>query len=153
MKTRRAFLRESALMTAGSFCIPSLVLAKKYNAIGIQLYSVRNEMMKDAIGTLKQLAAIGYKELESARSDKGNYYGLKAKEIKKITSDLGMTVRSGHVHMDKDWQKTIDLLTKQVRIVKNPTFYSDIIITIMNSKKPMERCCTMYCWKTLIPQK
>ena len=65
-------------------------------------------MLADAVGTLKQLAKIGYKELESARSEKGNYYGLQPKEIKKIVSDLGMTLRSGHVHVDKDWQRSID---------------------------------------------
>ena len=65
-------------------------------------------MLQDAVGTLKQLAKIGYKELESARSEKGNYYGLSGKEIRKITTDLGMNMRSGHVHLDKDWQKSID---------------------------------------------
>ncbi len=75
--------------------------------VGVQLYSVRKEMLADAAGTLKRLAKIGYKELESARSEKGNYYGLKPKEIKKIANDLGMNVRSGHVNIDKDWQRSI----------------------------------------------
>jgi len=76
--------------------------------VGVQLYSVRKEMLADATGTLKQLAKIGYKELESAKSEKGNYYGLKPKEIKKIANDLGMTVRSGHVRIDNEWQKSVD---------------------------------------------
>jgi len=92
----------------GAFVIPMLTKAEKLKNIGIQLYSVRTEMLTDAVGTLKQLAKIGYKELESARSEKGNYYGLQPKEIKKIVSDLGMTLRSGHVHVDKDWQRSID---------------------------------------------
>jgi sugar phosphate isomerase/epimerase len=65
-------------------------------------------MLSDAVGTLKRLARIGYKELESARSEKGNYYGLKPAEIKKITKDLGMNLRSGHVHIDENWQQSID---------------------------------------------
>jgi hypothetical protein len=69
---------------------------------------VRKEMLADPVGTLKSLAKIGYKELESARSEKGNYYGLQAKEIKKIAGDLGMSVTSGHVHIDKDFQRSID---------------------------------------------
>ncbi|GAA4430438.1 sugar phosphate isomerase/epimerase [Pontibacter saemangeumensis] len=79
----------------------------KVKNVGIQLYTVRKEMLADATGTLKQLAKIGYKELESARSEKGLYYGLQPKEIKKITEDLGMTLRSGHVHIDKDWDSTV----------------------------------------------
>jgi sugar phosphate isomerase/epimerase len=85
-----------------------LLKAEKVKNVGIQLYSVRKEMLSDAVGTLKALAKIGYKELESARSEKGNYYGLKAGEIKNIASDLGMTVKSGHVHVDDKFQSSID---------------------------------------------
>ena len=108
MKTRRDFFRTAGSLTVGALVIPMLAKAEKVKNIGIQLYSVRKEMLTDAVGTLKQLAKIGYKELESARSEKGNYYGLQPKEIKKIVSDLGMTLRSGHVHVDKDWQRSID---------------------------------------------
>jgi sugar phosphate isomerase/epimerase len=108
MKTRRDFLKVTGGLAAGAFFLPTLAEAKKIKNVGIQLYSVRKEMLNDAVGTLKELAKIGYKELESARSEKGNYYGLQPKEIKKIANDLGMTVRSGHVHVDKDFQKSID---------------------------------------------
>ncbi|QHV97173.1 MULTISPECIES: sugar phosphate isomerase/epimerase family protein [Spirosoma] len=109
MKTRREFLKASGYLAAGAVLAPNLAKAAKVSNVGIQLYTVRKEMLADAAGTLKQLAKIGYKQLESARSDKGNFYGLKPKEIKKIASDLGMTVRSGHVHIDKDWQRSIDM--------------------------------------------
>ena len=69
-------------------------------------------MQADAAGTLKKLAQIGFKELESARSDKGNYYGLKPKEIREITEDLGMKLRSGHIHVDKDWDKSLEEATE-----------------------------------------
>ena len=108
MASRRDFIRNSGVIMVGSMYLPMTFGGNKLKNIGIQLYTVRSEMMKDAVGTLKQLAKIGYKQLESARSDKGNYYGLKPKEIKKITNDLGMTVRSGHVHMDADWKKSIE---------------------------------------------
>jgi sugar phosphate isomerase/epimerase len=107
MTTRRNFLKNSALLTAG-FYMPLDIRRADVGNVGIQLYTLRKEMLDDAVGTLKQLAKIGYKELESARSDKGNYYGLKPKEIKKIVSDLGMKLRSGHVHMDDKWQQTIE---------------------------------------------
>ena len=108
MKTRRDFLKTSGGLALGALLVPTLTRAEKVKNVGIQLYSVRKEMLADAVGTLKQLAKIGYKELESARSEKGNYYGLQPKEIKKIATDLGMTLRSGHVHVDKDWQRSID---------------------------------------------
>ncbi|WP_128546992.1 sugar phosphate isomerase/epimerase family protein [Larkinella soli] len=109
MKTRREFLKASGCLAAGALLTPSLSRAAKVKNVGIQLYTVRKEMLADAVGTLKQLAAIGYKQLESARSDKGHFYGLQPKEIKKIAGDLGMTVRSGHVHIDNNWQRSVDM--------------------------------------------
>jgi sugar phosphate isomerase/epimerase len=108
MTTRRNFLKLSGGIAAGALLVPTFSRAEKIKDVGIQLYSVRKEMLADAVGTLKALAKIGYKELESARSEKGNYYGLQPKEIKKIANDLGMRVRSGHVHIDKDFQRSID---------------------------------------------
>jgi sugar phosphate isomerase/epimerase len=108
MTTRRQFIKHTAALAASPLLLPALSPAAKVTNVGLQLYSVREEMLADAVGTLKQLAKIGYKELESARSAKGHYYGLKAKEIQKICKDLGMTLRSGHVHVDKDWQRAVD---------------------------------------------
>jgi sugar phosphate isomerase/epimerase len=113
MISRRAFLKNTTL-TAATLASSSLVAlaAGKATRVGIQLYTVRKEMLADATGTLKSLAGLGFKEIESARSDKGNYYGLSAKEIKAICSDLGMKLRSGHVHVDADWAKTLDLASE-----------------------------------------
>lgn len=106
-KNRREFLKLSDSMLAAYMIMPRWNF-KKVSNIGVQLYTLRKEMTTDAIGTLKLLAKMGYKELESARSAKGNYYGLQPREIKKITSDLGMTLRSGHVHYDDTFQQSID---------------------------------------------
>ncbi|HEX8357257.1 MAG TPA: sugar phosphate isomerase/epimerase [Segetibacter sp.] len=114
MTTRRNFIKSSGGFAVGSLLLPmacktaSLSTAASKKQVGVQLYSVRKEMLADAPGTLQQLAKLGYTQLESARSAKGNYYGLAPKEIKKIANDLGMTVRSGHVHIDKDWLKSVD---------------------------------------------
>lgn len=108
MISRRSFIKTSGGLALGSFILPKFSSSAKVKNVGIQLYTVRKEMLSDATGTLKKLAQIGYKELESARSDKGNYYGLTPKEIKKITKDLGITLRSGHVHVDKNWQQSVD---------------------------------------------
>jgi sugar phosphate isomerase/epimerase len=113
--SRRKFLQTTAFFAAGTLLSSRLVRAAantRVSDIGIQLYTVRKEMLADPAGTLKQLAAIGFKELESARSEKGNYYGLGAKEIKKITGDLGMRLRSGHIHVDKDWKQSLEQATE-----------------------------------------
>jgi sugar phosphate isomerase/epimerase len=111
MNSRRNFLKTSGALAVGSFLISDLVHAANRKGVkdaGLQLYTVRKEMLADNINTLKKIASIGYKEIESAGSEKGSYYGLKPGEMKKICSDLGMTLRSGHVHYDDKWQQTID---------------------------------------------
>lgn len=110
MQTRKQFLANSALLTAGSLLFPSLVDtgAKKVKNIGVQLYTFRNEMAADARGTLKKIAALGIKQIESARSSKGHYYGLTPNEMKQACKDLGMTLRSGHVHIDDKWKQTMN---------------------------------------------
>jgi len=112
MKSRRVFLKEAVLAGAGGLLLPGFLPSLKYKPrlehVGIQLYSVRKEMQADATGTLIQLGKFGYQEIESAQSEKGNYYGLTPKEIKKLLNDHGMRLRSGHTHIDNNWQRSID---------------------------------------------
>jgi sugar phosphate isomerase/epimerase len=109
MKTRRDFLKKTGTFAAGSLLLPSFAKTTKIvDNIGVQLYSVRKEMLADAKGTLKELSKIGVKQIESAGSEKGYYYGLQPKEMKDICNDLGMTLSSGHIHLDNKWQQTME---------------------------------------------
>src|SRR5256885_6362583 len=86
MNKRREFIKTSGAIALGSLILPRLGNAgsffnnKKLPPIGIQLYTLSPLMMEDAKGTLQKVAAIGYKELEGAASQKGYYYGYKPKE-------------------------------------------------------------------------
>ena len=109
MQSRRDFLLRSTAFTAGSLLLPSFTYApNKSQNFGVQLYSFRNEMAKDAITTLKQIASLGFKEIETARSQKGHYYGLGPAEMKSVCDDLDMNLKSGHVHLDDKWQQTME---------------------------------------------
>lgn len=109
MQTRRDFIKETGALTLGAMILPAFAeTPAKVKNVGVQLYTFRKEMATDAAGTLKQIAAIGIKQIESAKSEKGHYYGLKPKEMKQVCSDLGMTLRSGHVHIDDKWQQTMN---------------------------------------------
>lgn len=65
--------------------------------VGLQLYTLGNLMTTDPKGTLQKIAAIGYKELESAGSQKGNFYGYTPKEFAAMVKEAGMQWRSAHV--------------------------------------------------------
>jgi len=109
MPSRRDFLLQSTIFTTGTLLLPSYTYASDITQhFGVQLYSFRNEMAKDAIGTLKQIASLGFKEIETARSQKGHYYGLGPAEMKSVCEDLNMNLKSGHVHLDDKWQQTME---------------------------------------------
>ena len=98
--SRRSFLKSSTLAVAGTAVLSkisfgSLKLADS-EIVGIQLYSVREDMGKDPLGTLKQLAAMGYKNVEHANYMNRKFYGYTPVEFKKILEDLGMKMPSGH---------------------------------------------------------
>lgn len=69
--------------------------------LGIQLYSIRDEMKKDPLGTLKQLSEMGYKHVEHANYVGRKFYGYSATEFKKILQGLGLNMPSGHTVMGK----------------------------------------------------
>ena len=58
---RRDFLAMASATTA-ALAIPTL--AAKKLPIGIELYAVRDELTKDALGTVRAVAKIGYEVVE-----------------------------------------------------------------------------------------
>jgi sugar phosphate isomerase/epimerase len=103
--SRRQFVQRGSLALAGSvFLSKQLLAAKNKNLItGLQLYSVREDMRKDPLNTLKQLAAMGYKYVEHANYVNRKFYGYQAKEFRKIMDDLGLVMVSGHTALHKKY--------------------------------------------------
>jgi sugar phosphate isomerase/epimerase len=59
--------------------------------ISVQLYSLRDRASRDFAGVLKDLAAAGYKGVETA-----GLYGKSAAEVRKMVDDVGLVVSSAH---------------------------------------------------------
>jgi sugar phosphate isomerase/epimerase len=105
MKTsRRQFIQNSAVLLAGTALLSKTAFAtvKPNEIIGLQLYSVRDDMKKDPLGTLTQLAKMGYKHVEHANYIDRKFYGYSAKEFRKVLDDLGLKMPSGHTVMGKN---------------------------------------------------
>jgi len=107
---RRKFIRNSSVAIAGSVLLPNSIFAHKKmtnTILGLQLYTVRDDMKKDPLGTLKQLSAMGYKNVEHANYVDRKFYGYSATDFKKILSDLGLKMPSGHTVMaGSDWDES-----------------------------------------------
>lgn len=146
MMTRREFLKTTGkqaaaatLLSAGAAGALELRASPLGLPLGCQTWPVREMIAKDFPGTLRQLAAAGFQNIElcspAGYADYG--FGGLAKytpaELKKILSDAGITCISSHFGLDelrKDqpgriaWAKEIGLTQMLVATLsgpKNPT--------------------------------
>ena len=63
--------------------------------LGLQLYSVREPLAKDYAGTLRQVAAAGYREVEAA-----GYFSQTAKQVRGAMQSTGLRCVSAHYAYD-----------------------------------------------------
>jgi len=95
---RRTFLSTATVATAATLLKGRLSWAAadhKIHNLGVQLYSVRDQLKQDWDGTLAKVAAIGYKEVEFA-----GYFDHSPKEVRAAIDSHGLTSPSCHVQYD-----------------------------------------------------
>jgi len=115
---RRSFLRAAGGMIGALAVVPGASVLRAIGAdggvgrraiagsIGIQLYTVRGLMQRDAAGTLEKIAKIGYQEVEFA-----GLYGKSAKEMRSLLDRFGLAATSSHIgtaEMRGDWERTLE---------------------------------------------
>ncbi len=93
MSTRRSFLKKAAVVGAAVAAqqMEWLRASALGLPLGLQLYSVREQLPKDYLGTLKQIAALGYKEVEAA-----GFYDKTPAEVKAAMQAAGLSLVSAH---------------------------------------------------------
>ena len=116
--SRRTFLKTtSAAVAAGAAFsqLPHLYAEPLGLPLGLQLYSVRDLLTKDYEGTLKQVAALGYREVESA-----GYYGRSADQVKQAMVTAGLRCVSAHYPLAQLQPKVDEILAfSKVIDIKN----------------------------------
>jgi sugar phosphate isomerase/epimerase len=92
ISSRRSFLKASGALAAAA-CVGNerLMATTPHMPIGLQLYSVRNLLPKDFEGTLHQLGAAGYKEVEAA-----GYFDKTAADFGNALNKAGLKCVSTH---------------------------------------------------------
>ena len=106
-KQRRKFLQISSLVGLGAAMFPYELVAgsmdkAKLSKFGLQLYSVKEEMAKDAAGTMRKLAAFGYKQFEGFDGGKGILWGMSPAECNDLMREIGVDFISSHANVFKD---------------------------------------------------
>ncbi len=152
-QSRRDFIKKSGLAMASASLISNSLFSfvKSKGVLGLQLYSVRDDMKADPLGTLKQIASIGYQNVEHANYVDRKFYGHAAGEFKKILADMGLKMPSGHTVLKKEhwdeskkdftdaWKYTVeDAATAGQQYVISPWLDESIYQTEDSLKRFME---------------
>ncbi|KIC02991.1 xylose isomerase [Flavobacterium sp. JRM] len=97
MVSRRNFIINTSMAAATVCLVPSLAFASNKKTIGLQLYTLRDELPKDVKGILEKVALAGYTEVELyGFSIKDQFWGLEPQELKKILDANKLKAVSGH---------------------------------------------------------
>jgi sugar phosphate isomerase/epimerase len=107
LHSRRSFLRGSATTLAALAVAESTPLfASPFGLpLGLQLYSVRQQLEKDFQGTLTLVSSLGYKEVEGA-----GFFDHSAKDVKKAMADAGLSCPSAHYNFQQMTTTTDEII-------------------------------------------
>ena len=93
MNTRNLLSRRSFLVASGT--APLMLAQNKKIPIGLELYSVRDQLKADLMGTVREVAKLGYEGVEFY-SPYFEWTTEQAKDIRKLLDDVGMKCYSTH---------------------------------------------------------
>ncbi|WDF60919.1 sugar phosphate isomerase/epimerase [Flavobacterium sp. KACC 22758] len=100
MITRRTFIINTSLTAATVLALPSLAFSMDKKEIGLQLYTLREELPKNVKAVLEKVAASGYANVETyGFSIKDQFWGLSPVELKKILDENNLKAVSGHYNL------------------------------------------------------
>jgi sugar phosphate isomerase/epimerase len=89
---RREFLKLSIAAVGGLAAGRYLEAVAAHRPLGVQLYTVRDQAARDLPSVLERIRKIGYQEVETY----WDVYGHPAVELRRMISDHGLRVPSGH---------------------------------------------------------
>jgi sugar phosphate isomerase/epimerase len=111
-QSRRSFLATVGAAAVGAIALPGVAASaaatdrRRHAPLGIQLYTLRDEMKRDLPGTLARVAQIGYTEVEFA-----GYFDRTPAQIRELLATNRLTSPSTHIPYEQlgaGWQKTLD---------------------------------------------
>lgn len=112
MCDRRAFLRSTGALGVFSAlhgCAPKERATRpSIGEIGLQLYTVRELMEQDPVGTLQAIAKIGYTRIELFAA---GYSGMRALEFRSLIDELRLSAPSRLVrlnHLEEEFEQTVE---------------------------------------------
>ena len=109
MKNKRFFTILLVVILAGSFVgLNYSFKPVKQKNIGLQLYSIRDSIMKNVPAAIEKVGKMGYKFVEPAGYSDGKIYGMDPVAFRELCAKNGMTVLSAHVNTQLPTETTWD---------------------------------------------
>lgn len=91
--------------------IVSCTPPKPSKEVGLQLWSVKDDMKTDTKGTIEKVGAMGYKFIETAGYGDGKFYGMDPVEFKTLVETNGLNFFASHcgqaVPDSANWDSTM----------------------------------------------
>ena len=87
------------LVATAVFALFAIAVQAQGKFGGLALYTVRDDMGKDAKGTLEKVAEAGYAYIEAAGYNEGKFYGMEPTAFKAYLKSLGIKPVSTHMGM------------------------------------------------------
>jgi sugar phosphate isomerase/epimerase len=110
MTSRRVFIKSASALSAAVFVKGPMTALATAPVIGLQLYTVRDAMGTDPLGTLQKVAQIGYNSIENATyTGSEKFYGMDAATYKKVLKENGLVANSGHYRLGEEQEKGADV--------------------------------------------
>jgi sugar phosphate isomerase/epimerase len=98
MTNRRTALKQMSMLTAATVLAGKTSWAESFrekHPIGLQLYTLREQLAKDVPGTIKHAAELGFNEVETFGYN-GKFFGMDAAAYKALLDQNGLKAPSGH---------------------------------------------------------
>ena len=110
MISRKGFLKQASMLSAAFALAPSCMAGSSNSIanknVGLQLYSLRDQIGKDVAGVIEKVAKAGYLEVETYGYDAKNlFWGMKPAEFNNLLKSNGLTSPSGHYDVGSAFAK------------------------------------------------
>lgn len=118
---RRTFVKGASTLALGTMLLPGCkehhaadvadvakeVISTKggLDKFGIQLWTIKDVLPADPLGTIKELAGYGFNQLEGFEGDQGIFWGQTPKEFKSYLNGLGLEMVSSHCNINENFEQ------------------------------------------------
>src|SRR5690554_2942510 len=111
MISRKNFIKQATLLSTVLIVNPGCVTKTSStpdHKVGLQLYSLREQIESDVEGVIQKVAKAGYKEVETyGYSDNNHFWGMKPLDFDILLKDNDLVSPSGHYDLGSYLSKEV----------------------------------------------